>query len=100
MTIEGRVVHDNTETIDAARVEAARAELRGNGLSREELKAVLNKSDRTIDRLIRDGMPRRRYAGYEIFNISEIKAFFDNRAIGKRGAPRGRGRPRIYPRSR
>ena len=98
MTIEGRVVHGNTETIDAARVEAARAELRGDGLSREELKAVLKKSDRTIDRLIRDGMPRRRYAGYEIFNILEIKAFFDSRAIGQRSPPRGRGRPRIYPR--
>jgi hypothetical protein len=74
---------------------AARERLVGDDVTRPQLKAILNKSDRTLDRLIARGMPRH-YLDVERFNLPKVRAFLESLNQRRCNSPRGRGRPRRY----
>jgi hypothetical protein len=74
---------------------AARNRLVGGNVTRAQLKAILGKSDRTLDRLIASGMPRR-ILDEERFDLEEVRAHLETLSRRRCNPPRGRGRPRLY----
>jgi hypothetical protein len=78
---------------------AARNRLVGDDVTRSQLKAILGKSDRTLDRLIASGMPRH-LLDEERFNLEEVRAHLETLSRRRCNPPRGRGRPRLYDQPR
>jgi hypothetical protein len=74
---------------------AARNRLVGENVTRPQLKAIILKSDRTVDRLIASGMPRH-FLDQERFNLEEVRAHLEMLSKRRCNHPRGRGRPRLY----
>jgi hypothetical protein len=74
-----------------------REELYAGLVKKAELKAILDKSDRSIARLIAHGMPYTQLFGENLFDLEAIKTWLSEQARASRQPqPRGRGRPRIY----
>lgn len=84
---------------DCPDIVAARSRLVGDDVTRPQLKAILLKSDRTLDRLIAGGMPRR-FLDQERFNLEEVRAHLETLNQSRCNHPRGRGRPRLYDQPR
>ena len=76
-----------------------REELYAGLVNSAELMAIMQKSKRSIARLIAHGMPHTQLFGENLFDLEAIKTWVSEQArASRRPPPRGRGRPRIYPR--
>ena len=76
-----------------------REELYAGLVNTAELMAIMQKSKRSIARLIGHGMPHTQLFGENLFDLVAVKAWVAEQAkASRRPPPRGRGRPRIYPR--
>jgi hypothetical protein len=76
-----------------------REELYAGLVNTAELMAIMEKSKRSIARLIAHGMPHTQLFRENLFDLEAVKAWVAEQAKASRQPPpRGRGRPQIYPR--
>ena len=90
-----------TFDIDDPDIRRKRAELYAGLVNTAELMAIMRKSRRSIARLIAHGMPHTQLFGENLFDLEAVKVWVAEQAkTSRRPAARGRGRPRIYPRTK
>jgi len=100
-TTGGQISRRGTFDINDPEIRRKREELYAGLVNTPELMAIMRKSKRSIARLIVHGMPHTRLFGENLFDLEAVKIWVTEQAkASRRPAARGRGRPRIYPRSR